>query len=99
MDHQGRQTLDLNRRERETSESLLGEHGASAGFRVRRLPLIQIIKLALADLHDRRRRSESYPQVERLEELISYWEDTLARLKELPGPSVSLQGECPLPPS
>jgi hypothetical protein len=95
MDHKGSQTLDLNRRERETSESLLGGIAAPAGFRVRRLPLIQIIRLALADLHDRRRRSDSYPQVERLEELISYWEDTLARLKELPGPCVSLQEEGP----
>lgn len=95
MDHQGSHIpgLDYRGAAHATDELLVGGHGGIAGVRVKRLALIGIIKLALADLHDRRRRSDSYPQVERLEEQIKCWEDTLAWLKELPGCHVSLQGE------
>lgn len=71
--------------------ALAPRDSAPAHFQVPRPSLIEIIKLALTDLHDRRRRAEAYPHVERLEEKIRCWEDALVWLKELSEPSVSLR--------
>lgn len=80
--------------QRETSNLGLGD--GTDGIQVRRMSLIEIIKSTLTDLHDRRRRSESYPHAEQLEQRIRGWEEILARLKELQGRFVTL-AEANLP--
>jgi hypothetical protein len=97
MDHHGSGTLDLDHRAavQEAPEPVVDGSGPPASFEVPRMSLIEIVKLALADLHERRRRSESYPVVERLEDQIKCWEDALAWLKDQPGSCLSLQGAAP----
>lgn len=82
--------------ERETS-GLSDTSVEAAAHTVPRLALISIIKQALADLHDRRRRTDGYPQAETLEEQIRSWEDVLAWLKELSGRCVVLEPPQSLP--
>ena len=71
--------------------------GTAVGHSVPRLALVGIIKQALADLHDRRRRVDVYPQAETLEEQIRSWEDVLEWLKELSEPSIVLESPSSLP--
>jgi hypothetical protein len=71
--------------------------GTAVGHAVPRAALVAIIKQALADLHDRRRRVDVYPQGETLEEQIRSWEDVLEWLKDLSGPSVMLESPPALP--
>jgi hypothetical protein len=99
MDASHSDTLDLDPRaiERDASASSAACATAPEGIRVGRMPLIEVIKLVLTDLHDRRRRCESLSHSQQLEEKIKSWEDVLARLKELSGRYVSLQQED-LPP-
>jgi len=80
----------------DSSASVLDCGEEPGGLLVRRMSLIEIIKLTLTDLHDRRRRSETYPHTEQLEERIRVWEEVLARLKELQGRFVTL-AEADLP--
>ena len=89
--------LDARLTEHDASAPTAGCDVAADAIRVPRLSLIEIIKLVLADLHDRRRRSENYTHSEQIEEKIKIWEDALDRLKELSGRYVSLQEED-LPP-
>jgi len=71
--------------------------GTAVGHVIPRLALVGIIKQALADLHDRRRRVDVYPHGEILEEQIRSWEDVLEWLKELSGPCVVLESPSSLP--
>lgn len=95
MSYQDRHPLAIDHIGQVTSATLEIGEATPERCTVKRLSLIEIIKLALADLHDRRRGAEGYPHAEQLEETIRGWEDVLVWLKELRGSCVQLG----LPPS